>query len=150
MVAILGADWSRVSTAILTELNSLGSRIPLISAGTTTPLLSNSTAWPNFFRTIYSDEDAILSVLPPLASQRRKAQIGSSAGPPLWAVFYSQEPFGQGGHDTIQEYARARGEVFVDGGFPSGASLQNVTSLVANILASSKAMIGLHKLSCML
>ena len=150
MVAILGADWSRVSTAILTELNSLGSRIPLISAGTTTPLLSNSTAWPNFFRTIFSDKDAILSVLPLLASQR-KTQIGSlAAGPPSWAVFYSQEPFGQGGHDTIQEYARARGEVFVDGGFPSGASLQNVTSLVANILASSKAMIGLHKLSCML
>ena len=76
-------------------------------------------------------------MLPALVSQL-KAQVGSPGVSPSWAVFYSQEPFGQGGHDTIQEYARASGEVFVDGGFPSGASLQNVTSLVAKILSSSK------------
>ena len=136
MVAILGADWSRLSIAVLTELNNLGSKVPLISAGATSPLLSNSTTWPNFFRTIYTDHDAILSVLPVLRSQW-KSQTRAST-PPSWAVLYSQESFGQGGHDTIQTDALSRREVFLDRGFPSGTSQENVTTLVASLLSSSK------------
>jgi ABC-type branched-subunit amino acid transport system substrate-binding protein len=136
VVAILGADWSRLSLAIVKELTNLGSKIPLISAGATTSLLSNSTEWPNFFRTTYSDSDAILSVLPVL-SKLHQAKLGSLSDPPSWAVLYSQEPFGQGGHDTIQGYALSRGEAFQDAGFLSGASLQDLTDLAAKLLSSS-------------
>ncbi len=133
VVAILGADWSRLSVAVLNEINDLGSKIPLISAGTTTPSLSSSTVWPSFFRTIYSDDYALNSVLPVLSSQ-----LSASGGQPSWAVIYSLEAFGEGAHDVIQRYAQARGELFADMGFSSGTSLENMTALVSQLLSSSE------------
>lgn len=140
VVAILGADWSRVAEATLSALKDLKVTLPLVSGGATGSEFDSAVAHPCFLRSVYSDADGIAALLQDLAERARATRGQGATAPEYIAVLYSEEPLGTAGLQTASSLATRGGpRVLASAGFRSGSAPREVRSRARELLAALAA-----------
>lgn len=135
VVAILGADWERVLTAVLGELQRLNVSIPVISGGVTGANFRDAATYPNLFLTAANDATGIRALIQNMMA-RAEVQKQFVATPPEAVVLYSLEPMGENGVPVMKSSSLWGGpRIVAEAGFPSGASVEIISLSVKDLLS---------------
>jgi len=135
VVAILGADWTRVAVDVYSEIQRAGGAVPLITGGSTAASLGNSAEYPGLLRSVISDTDGTHTLLQDLVARAAATPPTNGTSPEHIVVLYSKEPYGEGAVEVVESSSALGGPmVLAKACFDSRASAAEVRVKVQELL----------------